>query len=84
MNADTDHPDPTLVTTILAGLADYRRLRGLCPVCGRPRPDRYGHVCTHCGWEHDPGSEAEPDGYCWGPNGQLTLNEYREQWLATK
>jgi hypothetical protein len=53
-----------------------------CPVCGfnTLRADEIHDICPICMWEDDPIQNDDPD--FWGGANDLSLNQYREKWLA--
>ncbi len=53
----------------------------ICPVCGQydfRDIDTYD-ACPVCGWQDDSLQETDPD--FWGGANELSLNQYKEQWL---
>lgn len=52
-----------------------------CPVCGEietPNPGNF-EICEVCEWQDDPLQREDPNDKD-GPNGGLSLKEYKKQW----
>jgi hypothetical protein len=52
-----------------------------CPICGYYTldADEPYNICPICDWEDDPIQTDDPN--FWGGANDLSLNDYREQWL---
>ena len=70
MNDINDNPEETL----------YK-----CPVCGKMTYSSRGtfEICPECGWE-DEGIDGDDEETMFGPNGDCTIRQYREEYLAKK
>ena len=62
-----------------------KRFMFRCPVCGqRTLPERgMFEICTECGWE-DEGMDDDDEEPGFGPNGDYTIRQYREEYLKLK
>jgi len=53
-----------------------------CSVCNRHDFEEDFEVCPVCNWQHDRVQENDPD--FWGGANDLSLNDYKTQWLNHK
>ena len=56
-----------------------------CPVCGKKTLSSRGsfEICSECGWE-DEGIDDDDEEPVFGPNGDYTIREYREEYFKLK
>ena len=68
-----------------AFILPLKRFMFRCPVCGqRTLPERGRFfICGECGWE-DEGMDDDDAEPAFGPNGDYTIREYREEYLKLK
>jgi hypothetical protein len=52
-----------------------------CVCCGFPTLPKGSlfEICSACGWQDDPVQNDDPD--FWGGANELSLNDYRKQWI---
>ena len=68
-----------------AFILPLKRFMFRCPVCGLRTLSERGmfEICTECGWE-DEGVDDEDAEPAFGPNGDYTIRQYREEYLQLK